>query len=653
MSGTPALRKAGRLLDSGLFDPEFHSALRGRAFADPVRAALDHVEWAMPQGLAPHPLLDLSYAPLPVRRAWRNQRVAPYLTFVSETIAHRGALGPLLDPDASPALLDELRTGVPLPELTWAREAMMRAAREGAVPSVRGTRAARTSLVVMAGDVNHAIERCVRTVLTEPDTEVLVVATDLALASTLTLAGLALATDAVRQVPSVEEAADRLVGDVVVLLDPRTHPRSGWLHPLREALDEPGVDRVQPLVLGRDEMIQAAGAVAAADGSARRALVGHPREDVRCLEGVESAEVTGPVVACRSSLLRDLLTGGGQSGGAKLVPHSRVTSLVGSPVDVLPRALPIVHAEPTTDPLVVVSGSGLRWSLNLPSTGGHWGDAWGDTMFAEALARGLRHLGQDVVIRRRDSHQAGPIELDDVHLTIRGLQPAVPTPGVVNVVWVISHPDTVTRQELLGFDLVYAASPAWAAERSAEWGIQVRTLLQATEVVAREGGQRPKDERAVFVGSRTPRRDRPLVKLAVAAGIPLVVHGRGWEGDLPRGVWESEFVDNHRLADVYGKHALVLADHWPDMAAQGFIANRVFDAVAAGGRVASDAVLGIGDVFGAEVTVVSTPAEMRRAWEEAASSDDDLVSTAAVVHREHSFLARAQVLLSHVVSIER
>ncbi len=70
---------------------------------------------------------------------------------------------------------------------------------------------------------------------------------------------------------------------------------------------------------------------------------------------------------------------------------------------------------------------------------------------------------------------------------------------------------------------------------------------------------------------------------AVEAGIPLSVYGPGWDG-LPEGVWQGDYVPNAPLPELYRRHGIVLADHWPDMAQRGFIANRVFDAVGVGCR---------------------------------------------------------------------
>jgi hypothetical protein len=255
----------------------------------------------------------------------------------------------------------------------------------------------------------------------------------------------------------------------------------------------------------------------------------------------------------------------------------------------------------------------LRWSLKLPSTPGHWGDRWGDTHFAEALATALRALGQDVVTRRHGAHASGPIALDDVSLGIRGMYPVEPVPGQLNVLWVISHPDEIDDGELGAHDVVLSASPSWARERGA--GV----LPQASGFAERDLVTLPPPERRtmVFVGNSAEGRTRPLVHAALESGVDLAVHGRGWEA-LPHGVWRGEWVPNERLPELYRAHGVVLTDHWPAMARHGFVNNRVFDALSCGARVVCDDVAGLHDLFDPALVAVcedaASIADKVRAW---------------------------------------
>lgn len=522
----------------------------------------------------------------------------------------------------------------------------------------------RTTVVIPTVSDWRMTLRAVRSVLDgsdDLDVEVVVVDNGSPPRFGLTLAAAFLAMERVRYVRlphSLSFAAGCNVGfaagtgDLAVFLRHDSYARAGWLTPLRTALDDPEVAGAQPLLLGPDDMIRSAG-IGWPETSpvSIDLLAGHPPEDAAGLAGKRLRAITGTAMAVRAVDVAHLagfdphysdgLEGvdlclrirGLRPGGFRVLPASVVTHFKS------PNPSPSHgdHAEedrervaqrwtrefpdPDPDPFSRLgrrkdrSHGELRWSINLPSTAGHWGDSWGDTYLAAALGRALRSLGQEVVTRRRDAHQSGPTHLDDVALGIRGRYPLSPSPGRINVLWIISHPEDVDPVEFEGYDLVCAASTMWSAELSARTGREVVPLLQATEF------QRPVDVRAtsgpeasvVFVGTNLGERERPLVWQAVEAGIPLSVYGPGWDR-LPEGVWRGARVPNPQLPELYRRHGIVLADHWTDMAQQGFIANRVFDAVACGAVVISDDVVGLHDVFDPrDVVVARTPQEIRDA----------------------------------------
>jgi spore maturation protein CgeB len=105
---------------------------------------------------------------------------------------------------------------------------------------------------------------------------------------------------------------------------------------------------------------------------------------------------------------------------------------------------------------------------------------------------------------------------------------------------------------------------------------------------------------------------------------------------------------------AYRAAGVVLNDHWPDMAREGFLSNRLFDAVAAGARVVSDDAEGLTEVFGAAVRVVSGPDQLAGVLagprDEIVGDDGARRAAADRVHAEHSFDARARALLASVLA---
>ncbi|WP_340539440.1 glycosyltransferase [Nocardioides sp. GXZ039] len=314
------------------------------------------------------------------------------------------------------------------------------------------------------------------------------------------------------------------------------------------------------------------------------------------------------------------------------------------------RSLESVHEHPPR----------LRWAIKSSSPAGAAGDVWGDTHFAHSLAAGLRACGQEVVVDRRPEHHRSSGHHDDVVLALRGLARYHPEPGQTSLLWVISHPDLVERSEAAAFDVVFAAGPAWAASAARAWGVPIAPLLQATDpdLFAPDFADLdPAGEPVLFVGN-SRREYRRIVRDAVEAGVPVGVHGGLWERFLPPEHWRGPGIANAELARAYRSAGVVLNDHWADMAAGGFVSNRLFDAVAAGARVISDDVAGshtLADLFGPSVQVYRDPGDLARLSalpdpDAVFGSDTERTGRAHRIRREHSFEARARTLLDAAVS---
>ena len=170
--------------------------------------------------------------------------------------------------------------------------------------------------------------------------------------------------------------------------------------------------------------------------------------------------------------------------------------------------------------------------------------------------------------------------------------------------------------------------------------------LPSSDVPAGDGS------RPVFVGGKYGDRRRQVVFDAMQAGIDFEVHGPGWEGLIPAPVLRSTYVPNHEVTAVYRSRGLVLADHWDDMAREGFIANRIFDAVAAGARVISDYVPGIEESFDGAVQVYRSVEELgflcSPEGRDRFPDPKALNAIAQRVRQEESFLSRARILVDAV-----
>jgi hypothetical protein len=248
-----------------------------------------------------------------------------------------------------------------------------------------------------------------------------------------------------------------------------------------------------------------------------------------------------------------------------------------------------------------------------------------------------------------------------VVLVLRGLVRHDPSPEQVSLLWVISHPELVTPDEVHGYDRVLAAGQPWAERRSRDWGLQMEPLLQATdpERFNPDAGTPGTGDPVLFVGN-SRRQLRPVVRDALGAGLPLAVYGDLWSGLIPDEVVRGRSVPNDQLAAAYRSSGVVLNDHHDAMRVDGFVSNRLFDAVASGARVITDPVDGVTELFGPSVQVYETPDDLARL---ATLADPDAVfgddatrrAVAERVRTQHSFSARAARLIevAHEARSER
>jgi len=515
-------------------------------------------------------------------------------------------------------------------------------------------------------------------------------------------------------------AAQHARGEHLVFLNNDTLVEPGWLAPLVEGLAEPGVLGTQSLLLFADGTIQSAGVVFPATGGLpHEFLRGFPAEDGERAENLRFSAVTGAAMCVRRSdfaaiggfdpVFRNgmedvdlcLRLAGGRHGAFRVVPRSRVVHLgsqtpgrfaasmtnravyvdrwstdaprddsdmwasagitvtghqirnvvsddrrLCQPTPLLARADSIVEGSPR-----------LRWAIKNPAPAGFEGEHWGDTHFARNLAEALRSLGQQVVIDAREAWYRESAYLDDVTLALRGLTPFRPAFGQVNLGWLISHPEMMSRAEAASYDRLFVASlsyPRWLRD---EWGISATPLLQATdpERFNPSRGMPDTGHQMLFVGG-SRQQFRPVVRYALEAGAPLAIYGSEWEPFVPTAMIRGQFLPNEDLGAAYRSASLVLNDHWESMRAEGFFSNRLFDGVASGARVVSDDVEGMADIFGKSVAVVHSSGDVARLLgatdlDAVFGSDEERRGVAERVAKEHSFLARAESLLESALEL--
>ena len=289
-----------------------------------------------------------------------------------------------------------------------------------------------------------------------------------------------------------------------------------------------------------------------------------------------------------------------------------------------------------------------QWSIVTSAPKGEAGKQWGDYWFATDLALALIAEGVDTKVVSRAGATSEKRNSDDVVLVLRGLRRVVPSnTTAIWMLWVISHPELVEPGEAAQYSRAFAASNHW--NPGPEIG-EFTPLLQATNAGRFVPSTSGEKSGVLFVGS-TRGEFRPVVRDALAAGIPLQIYGVGWNEFLTPDQIAGDFLPNSDLPNAYATSAIVLNDHHSEMAELGFLSNRLFDSVAAGARVVSDPALGIGEVFGSSVVTYQGSDQLAQIYRDPDSFFPLNTGDAQRIRTEHDFRARARALIAAAESV--
>lgn len=273
---------------------------------------------------------------------------------------------------------------------------------------------------------------------------------------------------------------------------------------------------------------------------------------------------------------------------------------------------------------------------------------WGDFHYADSLRIALENMGHSVVLDFHGQWYKRPANRDDVVIAIRGLTAYKPARGQINILWNISHPDQVSFEEYESFDQVYVASLSYASFLGTFLKARVKPLLQCSDpsrFYFREL-KTTKPDRILFVGN-SRNEYRPIVKKAIEAGQDIEIYGTLWHQFVQGEYVVGENIPNDELREYYASYGVVLNDHWESMRVFGFVSNRIFDVLAAGGTLISDSLPSISRLFGDAVCEIDDDEDFGQAlvrMRARESSETQKRNISDYICKYHSFGRRAGVI---------
>jgi GT2 family glycosyltransferase/spore maturation protein CgeB len=281
--------------------------------------------------------------------------------------------------------------------------------------------------------------------------------------------------------------------------------------------------------------------------------------------------------------------------------------------------------------------------------------SWGDYHYARSLQRQLERRGHPSRVHVLPEWERTSSARDDVVVHLFGLTERRTRPAQVDLLWNISHPDLVTARACERYDAVLVASDTFAARLAPTVSVPVRPLHQATDPDRFFPDPTAPPHDVLFVGNA--RSDgRRVIDDLLPTTFDLAIYGARWTSALVDVAYvKGEYIPNEVLHRFYSAAKVVLSDHWEDMRVQGFLSNRLYDALASGAFVVSDDVAGMDREFEGAVVTYRTADDLQQTIAYYLDHEEERRALAergrAIVLARHTFAQRAETILEETARL--
>jgi glycosyltransferase involved in cell wall biosynthesis len=228
-----------------------------------------------------------------------------------------------------------------------------------------------------------------------------------------------------------------------------------------------------------------------------------------------------------------------------------------------------------------------------------------------------------------------------------------PTAGKFSILWILSHPSTLTQEELDSYDLIYAASETLVFLLSLSISKPVKVFRQCTDTTIFYPGAADISRRSGILYVANTRGIRRNMAWWGSQAIPdLQLYGQGWDSYGMEKYVKGNAVANDELPGLYRAARLSLNDHWLDMRHFGIINNRIFDCLACGLPVITDSFPELRHLLGDALLYADTQEEFETALRYAESHFAEVCGKTEEFWKRsghlYSFDARAQQILEDI-----
>lgn len=282
-------------------------------------------------------------------------------------------------------------------------------------------------------------------------------------------------------------------------------------------------------------------------------------------------------------------------------------------------------------------------------------DSWGDYHFAVALSRSLARNGINSKLIFLNQFK-NIKKSNHIEFLIRGLSrnpySEKESKASLRIMWIISHPEKITDEEIKNYDIIFVASNYWACKLSSKnLGPEVIPLLQCTESEIFFTRKIDKSiwHNALYVAN-SKKNIRDVVSRAMAESFPISIYGKDWEGIAPSQWVYGQVIPNIKLPYYYSCTNVVMNDHWLTMKNNGFLSNRFFDVLACGTPLLSDNVNNCPEEFSDLFECFENYNSLSDAIDAATKkhTHKQRIELSNMIRHEHSFNARVRTILNSI-----
>ena len=290
---------------------------------------------------------------------------------------------------------------------------------------------------------------------------------------------------------------------------------------------------------------------------------------------------------------------------------------------------------------------------------------WGEAAFSVSLASALTKRGVETEIKWRDRWGEVP-DKRSTSLALRAPFPAPEHDTRGRLIWMLSHFDAVSEEELSTYNFIFTSSPILQGIFPAVSKERFIFAPQCSDSNQMRPAQARLDKaaKAIFVGNGklSPQQVqmfaagdlsvlRPALRLALASKSNIAVWGRYGGVKFPGHMGDT--VSFRKLGALYRNASVILNDHTDDQIKFGALNNRVFDGLASGRPVLTnlpiDAAKYLPEVVSAlrEFSPNGSAEKFASLLNESVNEDcKSLSNISEFIRARHSFDARAEMIVN-------